>query len=73
MGIWIRSQDKTTLTFCRTVKAWQGGRIVNSLGKDYIHLGDYETLDRAKEVLAIIANFVESNSNDRTVFQMPLN
>ena len=64
MGIWIRSQDKTTLTFCRTV---------NSLGKDYIHLGDYETLDRAQEVLAIIADFVECKSNDSTVFQMPLN
>lgn len=73
MGIWIRSQDGTTLTFCRTVKAWQGGRIVNSLGKDYIHLGDYETVDRAREVIAIIANFTETHSNDSTVFQMPLN
>ena len=26
-GIWIRSQDGTTLTLCKTVKAWESGRI----------------------------------------------
>ncbi|MDA3732352.1 hypothetical protein PBV87_12725 [Niameybacter massiliensis] len=72
-GIWIRSQDGTTLTLCKTVKAWESGRIVNNYGKDYVHLGDYGTKERAKEVMAIIANFIQNKTKDDEVFQMPLN
>ncbi|MEG0907021.1 MAG: hypothetical protein RSF87_12455 [Cellulosilyticaceae bacterium] len=72
MGIWIRSQDGTTVTRCRTVRAWENGRIVNNLGKDYVHIGDYGTRERAKEVLAIIVHHIV-NSDPKEVFQMPLN
>ena len=38
-----------------------------------MHLGDYGTKERAKEVMAIIANFIQNKTKDDEVFQMPLN
>ena len=71
MGIWVRSQDKTGITFCKTVRVWENGRIVNSIGKEYIHLADYGSKERAKEVLDILACHIASGSKE--VFEMPLN
>nr|WP_303243732.1 hypothetical protein [uncultured Cellulosilyticum sp.] len=69
MGIWIKSQDKTIVTHCRSIKVWESGRVVNALGREYIHLGDYATKERGIEVLGLIAKHIESGSDE--IFEMP--
>lgn len=71
-GFWIKSQDGTTLTYCKTLKVWESGRIVNHLGKEYVHIGEYGSKERAKEVLEQAMKYILS-SNENNVFQMPLN
>lgn len=69
MGIWVRTQDKTAVTYCRTIKVWESGRVVNALGKEYIHLGDYGSKDKGQKVLDLIETHIASGCNG--IFQMP--
>lgn len=68
MGIWIRSQDGAALSYCKTITAWKNGRVVNTLGKEYIHLGDYGS-ERAKEVILDIARHIMTGTVE--VYEMP--
>ncbi len=69
MGVWVSSQDRSVITYCKTVKAWKSGRIVNNIGKDYVHLGDYSS-ERAKEILVALGHHLNNASGE--IFQMPL-
>jgi len=84
MGIWIRSQNKECLAKVKRLLV-SHGRIVNiqTADDDYDLLGDYETKERAIEVLDEIQNEILNGQiivkgvrtwrveNRITVYQMP--
>lgn len=71
-GIWIRSQDEKTLAYCHRLAIV--GRIIQNLATtgiedDYDIMGEYETPQRAIQVLNDIQNQICTMTN--TVYQMP--
>lgn len=80
MGIWIRSQDKTTLAYCTRLWINPNGSILNlpATGTEgcYDILGRYESKERALEILDDIQTQLISNTrmergvNNDTIVQM---
>lgn len=68
-GLWVRSQDGSTLVFVRTFEVWESGRIVARFGRDYKHLGDYDNKEKAQCVIDDIEDFINTSTNK--VYQMP--
>lgn len=78
MTIWIRSQDKTSLTDCKTIGAitqLNGGYHVHAnyiyFGEteNYDYLGKYSTKEKAVKALDMIQEHIAKHSNN--VFEMP--
>lgn len=78
--MWIRSQDKELLVYAKRLMVL-GNRVVsfvrfNIEGDDYDLLGEYESDDKAIEVLDKIQNSlrinIRSTGNYATIFEMPL-
>lgn len=74
MGIWIRSQDKTSLAECKTIDIVK--RVndeyhihANFMDFDYVFLGEYSSKEKAFAVLDMIQKHIATRSNN--VFQMP--
>lgn len=77
MAIWIRSQDKTSLTDCKTIGAitqLNGGYHVHAnyicFGEteNYDFLGKYSTKQKAIKVLNMIQEHTKHSDN---VYEMP--
>lgn len=75
--MWIRSQDRETITNARNVRVtkpdengkWQ---IVERLNpKEDLILGDYSTEENCIEVLDLIARAIEEDNSEHFIFQMP--
>lgn len=77
MGIWIRSQDKTSLIECKTIDVLNRFNefhiVANYIDfgevENYDDLGQYSSKRKQIKVLDMIQNHVETYSNK--VFQMP--
>lgn len=79
MGIWIRSQDKTSLMYCQGVYT-QYSEDINVFvialvgGKEAV-LATYDTCERAQSVLESIQQFIacdgEMNGYTFRVYEMP--
>lgn len=77
MTIWIRSQDKTNLTECKTIDALNRFNEFNIVAnyidfgevENYDNLGQYSSKRKQIKVLDMIQKHVETYSNK--VFQMP--
>ncbi|HHT98024.1 MAG TPA: hypothetical protein GXZ90_09060 [Clostridiales bacterium] len=74
--MWIRSQDKEMLVHAKRLMVL-GNKVVNFIeGDDYDLLGEYESDDKAIEVLDKIQNSllidIRSAGNYVTIFKMPL-
>lgn len=60
MDLWIRSQDKKTLTKISEVAISYGGVTIRGIIGDYSRwLGEYKTKERALEVLNEIQNKIK--------------
>ena len=59
-GIWIRTQDKKRLVYCKDIETLGDTVISNYDKEDYFKLGKYETGGRAIEVLDDIQEHIET-------------
>ena len=71
MDLWIRSQDRETLTKTE-ILVIEDNMIVDYYQKRII-LGEYKTKERALEVLDEITDFIDglNKTNTITIYEMP--
>jgi hypothetical protein len=71
MELWIRSQDKLSLTKINSIGIEYDKKLVG-YGNVCVKLGEYKTKERALEVLDEIQNILIDYSNiSRVVYEMP--
>ena len=86
MELWIRSQDKKTLSIAKNIRLdrYLGGKENNIISNDFFEIGKYKTEERALEVLDEIQSCIENLGTgdlpqgissgyiyDRRVYEMP--
>ena len=61
MELWIRSQDKKTLSIAKNIRLdrYLGGKENNIISNDFFEIGKYKTEERALEVLDEIQNLLQ--------------